>query len=688
MRLAPFKFFSYLYNVSSLQTVLIKEIPFLRIVIPFCAGIISGRYANPDQLFLIVTFVTISILLVPASLIRKRFTNSVFGIAISLLFYFAGHLLYKGEKNALSSLEASPAIYTASVSEFPEEKPGSLKTILRFYSVESKGEELPVEGSVLVYFKKDPLIESLLPGDFIRISLTPVPIVNRGNPCEFDYRFYMENHSVKYSCFSSAGDIRSHSAPRRRKPVHQALIIRERIIDMYRERGIVGDRLALVAAMTLGQKNLLDPEQEQIFIKAGVMHIMAVSGLHAVILSWFISCMFFFMKGRLEILRVIITLALLWSFAFVTGLTPSVLRATLMFTFINAGGLMKRNVNSLNSVLASAFVLMLYRPSVLFDAGFLLSYSAVIFIICFYRDLYKTILFRRKLPDKIWQSASVTIVAQAGTLPLTISLFNRFPVWFLITNIIIVPLSSIIVIIGCLVPLTYPLPFISFPLSSLLGFLTGLTETLTMQAANLPLATIDNIGMPSLESFLLFILVFSASLFFFNRRQVPVAVPLCAFLLYISAGTSRQIANSMSDELIVYNTYNTNAVGIRNGKRLHLFCDTSLIPEEVMRHCSTKGLKPEVSINGENARAIGWGGGKILITETLTGNGLRSENPDIVVLQSPYPSVQKDITVPDSSLILVTGQEVSYRYRIPPGLSETCRIYSVRDSGAFRMRLR
>ncbi len=667
---------------------LIKEIPFLRIVIPFCAGIISGRYANPDHLFLIVTFVTISILLVPVCLLRKRFTNSVYGIAISLLFLFAGHLLYKGEKMALSSLEASPAIYTASVSEFPQEKPKSLKTIIRLYSVESEGKEIPVNGSVLVYFSKDTLIESLLPGDFIKIVLTPEPIMNRGNPCEFDYRFYMENHSVKYSCFSSAADILSHSAPLHRKPVHQALIIRERIINMYRERGISGDRLALVAAMTLGQKNLLDPEQEDIFIEAGVMHIMAVSGLHAVILSWFITCMFFFLKGRLEILRVIITLTLLWSFAFVTGLTPSVLRATLMFTFINTGGLMKRNVNSINSVLASAFVLMLHRPSVIFDAGFLLSYSAVIFIICFYRDLYKTILFKRRISDLIWQSACVTGAAQAGTLPLTISLFNRFPVWFLITNIIIVPLSSIIVIIGCLVPLTYPLPFISSPLASLLGFLTGLTETLTMLAASLPMASIDNIGMPSAESFLLFIFIFSAFLFFFNRRQIPVAVPLCALLLYVSAGTFRHISNRMSDELIVYNTYNTSAVGIRNGRRLHLICDTSLIPAEVIRHCSTKGLKPELILNGKEARAAGWGSGKILISGSLTSGGLRSVDPDFVVLKGPYPSVQKDISVAGRSLILVTGQEVSYRYRIPPGLAESCRIYSVRDSGAFRMSLR
>ena len=94
------------------------------------------------------------------------------------------------------------------------------------------------------------------------------------------------------------------------------------------------------------------------------------------------------MKGRFNILRITITILILWSFAFVTGLTPSVLRATLMFSFLQAGKLMKRPVNGINSVLASAFILILIRPSVIFDAGFLLSYSAVIYIISFYQSFY------------------------------------------------------------------------------------------------------------------------------------------------------------------------------------------------------------------------------------------------------------------------------------------------------------
>ena len=288
-----------------------------------------------------------------------------------------------------------------------------------------------------------------------------------------------------------------------------------------------------MAAITLGQKNMLDADQKNYFIKAGVMHIMAVSGLHTVILSLFVFNVLFFLKGRFNIIRILITLTILWSFAFVTGLTPSVLRATMMFSFLQAGTLLKRPVNGINSVLASAFVLMLIRPSVIFDAGFLLSYSAVIYIIAFYKDLYQKLTFKYSLTDKIWQSAAVTIVAQAGTLPLTIALFNRFPAYFILTNIIIVPLSSLLVIIGCLIPLLFPVKFLSHLLAMLLNSLTGLTELLTQTASSLPFASIENIGMTTcrMHSFHS-MLFFCSAILLKDRKSLPCSIRFYQLLLF------------------------------------------------------------------------------------------------------------------------------------------------------------
>jgi len=499
----------------------------------------------------------------------------------------------------------------------------------------------------------------------------------------------MENRGIKYYAFTDSTDISRFSVPVRRKAVHRALIIRERIIEMFRERGIKGDRLALVAAITLGQKNMLDPEQKQYFIKAGVMHIMAVSGLHAVILSLFIFKLLFFLKGRLNILRVIITLLLLWAFAFVTGLTPSVLRATLMFTFLQAGHLMKRPVNPVNSVLASAFVLILAKPSVIFDAGFLLSYSAVIFIICFYRDFYLKLRFTHRLPDLLWQSASVSIIAQAGTLALTVMLFNRFPTWFILSNIIIVPISSLVIIIGSLVPLTFPLLFISQPLAKVLDFLTGLTEYLTAKAAALPLSTIGNIGLTTPECILLTIFIFLSLRFVLVKKSVPLRWPLFSLLLLLITGTIREITTRRTDELVVYNSIGHSTIGIRTGKTLHIFSDTIVPGPEVNKHSSTLRLRKEQNLITDKPCLFITDAGKTLLTNNLNFNMISIYKPDILLIAGEKPFLERiDQPIGKFKAVVVASEtKPDYRTTLKIRSMNSDTVHFTRKEGAFRIKL-
>ncbi len=652
-------------------------------------GIISGLYLKPDLIFLAASLVFILTGFGISLLFNKRQLNILYGFPLTFSLYLSGLMLYINEKNSLSDLEPGPETYLCSLAEFPEEKDKSFRIIVRLHALTSDTGNIPLKGSLLIYIRKDAMINSLLPGDFMKIRCSANPVANRGNPYEFDYKFYMENHGIKYFSYATVEDITGLVHHDHRKLKYRALIIREKIINMYEERGITGDRLALVAAITLGQKSMLDPEQKQIFIKAGVMHIMAVSGLHAVILSIFIFNLLFFMKRKFNTLRIIIAVLLLWSFAFVTGLTPSVIRATIMFSFLQAGKLIRRDVNSLNSVLASAFILLIIHPSLLFDAGFLLSYSSVVFIICFYRDFYLMLRYKTWIADKIWQSAAVTILAQAGTLPLTVALFNRFPTWFILTNIIIVPLSSFLIIVGCLVPLTYPLKFISQPLASLLGYLTGITEMLTQKASALPFSTIENIGMGTIETGLLFSFIFLFVMSVLNRKSFALRYPLIALLLFVSAGTVRSIAGRTSSELIVYNGIGTSPVGIRAGKIMNLYSDSDTIPPEVAKHCFTKGLKINLLRSDSHGHLLKISGKSIIICNKLTKNVLQEIKPDMVILKGKYPAIQKEIGYNGLVEGIILGSDVVLNNRINLELSRLNpdTIHVVRSSGAFRRKL-
>jgi competence protein ComEC len=669
--------------------VLHKEIPFLRIVVPLCSGIITGLLSKPVPIIIAILLILVTVGLSLSFFYNSRLRNYLFGISASMAFFTSGLILITREKSSISVLESEQTNFLATLTDYPVEKVKTYLVTIKLDRLVADGNIKPVKGSMLLYHRKDSLMKKLKPGDMLSLKCTPIEISNRGNPYEFDYKSFMACKGIRYYAFTGTGNITGNIAPEHRKLKYRALIIRERIIKMYEERGIRDERLALVSAITLGQKNLLDPEQKQIFINAGVMHIMAVSGLHAVILSLFIFNMLFFLKGRFNIFRVIITIVFLWAFAFITGLSPSVLRATLMFSFLQAGNLMKRKVNGINSVLASAFVLIILKPSVITEAGFLLSYSAVIFIIGFYQDLYLKFSFKKWLPDKIWQSVVVTLVAQAGTLPLTIMLFNRFPVYFILTNIIIVPLSSLLIILGCLVPLTYSIAPVSRFLASILDSLTGLTEFLTGTAASLPGSTIDNIGLTPAGCILLTLAMVLSIGFLLKNRPFSIKYPVAAFILLAIAGNIRKAGNGKTNQLIVYNNPVTPVIGIQTGNILHVRAKNDSVPVEVQRHAATRGLKVKTIESGERPVLYRVGTNTIMITDSLRGIWLKDNELDIVVLTGSKPFVEKDLPVgyfPET--IIVSSETVSgFRLPLPPEEIRKRTIRYVRKSGAYVCRL-
>jgi competence protein ComEC len=669
--------------------VLNKEIPFLRLGLPLCAGILTGLYIKPDSIFLSVSLLLITSGFAAGFFFNKYQTNIIYGVALTCSLFLCGLVLYTREKTSLSTLKSEKSTFLCTLNDFPEEKASTYMMTVRLQSKVLSGSSETIKGSLMLYCRKDSSLLKLIPGDILLFRCTPVEIENRGNPCEFDYKFFMENQGIRYYAFINSNDLLRHFTPKNRKLIHRALITREKIISMFRERGIRGERLALVSAITLGQKRMLDPEQKLIFIKAGVMHIMAVSGLHAIILSLFIFNLLFFMKGRFNLLRVIITITMLWAFAFITGLTPSVLRATLMYSFLQAGKLMKRPANSINLVLASAFVLIINRPSVIFDAGFLLSYSAVVYIISFYQGFYQLLFFKNWLADKIWQSAAVTIVAQAGTLPLTIFLFNRFPTYFILANITIVPISNLLIITGCSIPLFFHIRFLSTYLAMLLNYLTILTEKLTAFAASLPYSSLENIGLTLIGCLLLVFTIFAFSRWLVNRRSFSPAYPLFFLALFCIYGLTCDIFKNSGNELIIYNTPGSSTIGIKTGRILNLYTDTTLIRPEVSRHCATLGLKINKSLLDNSCSCIEAGNKKILLTAFINPEIIRKYLPDIVILTGKRPEIGTNVnyTVLPVELIITSAAANSFHFPPETGLSGIDSVHFVRKTGAYVKRL-
>ncbi|MFN8241737.1 MAG: ComEC/Rec2 family competence protein [Bacteroidales bacterium] len=572
-----------------------REIPFLRVVPFLCGGIICDHYFQITASILIaISAFTITGLAV-SLLVKSLFRNRLFGIFFTSAIFITGLWLPRAAMSVNIHPTGKDRVFVATVEDYPDEKEKTWMIPAILNGTDRGGRVVTLKAGILLYIQKDGPRPVLKPGDRISLSCQLSEIRNMGNPDEFNYRSFMNSRGYFYTSFIRSSDLQLVDETHRSRLKYSALHTREKIIDQFREKGFEGRKLALTAALLLGQKTLLEPDQKQVFITAGVMHVMAVSGLHTGILSFFIFSILFFLRGRLTIVRVLITVIFLWSFAYVTGLTPSVLRATLMFTFLHTGNLLRRPVNNVNSVLASAFILILGNPFVIFDAGFQLSYLAVLFIIIFYDKLYSCLSIRNPIVDFIWKSVCITLVAQAGTMALSITLFNRFPTWFLLSNLFIVPASSMAIIAGCVVVLTWPVSFLSSFFAFLTGQLINLTDWLTATAAALPGASISNLGMTFPECILLTVATGLTINSLLDKESRKTTLAFSLFLIVSISSLSRSVSVSRSSELIVYNTPGYSTIGIRTGRNMILYTDSPVPPTPVTRHASASGFRVRVT---------------------------------------------------------------------------------------------
>lgn len=668
------------------------KVPFIRIIIPFAMGIATGGWIEPDIGFYLWAFIILGLLLAIAILLHINITikNVCWGIIYAFALFLIGLFLYTHEKRSLSTLDNEELIIEGIIEDYPIEKTNTYQFTIKMRSGQILTDNFDVnikrlKGSVLIYQRKRDSVPVLKPGDIVTMRITPQPITNRGNPYEFDYKFYMETMGIKYMAFTETTDILRQESPAYMGIKYSALIVRERLLNAFVERGITEEQLPLLAALTLGYREYLDEEQEDYFSRAGIMHIMAVSGMHAGIVSMLVLYLLFFMRGRWHNVRICIAIVALWGFAFITGLTPSVVRASLMFSFLQVGRMIKRPVNGLNSVLASAFILLLLQPSVLFVSGFQLSYMAVIYIVCFYQQVHALYTPQNRLVSFVWDSASITLLAQAGTLPLTITLFNRFPVWFMLSNILILPVAIAALIAGLLVLISYPIVFLSEFIATITNYLVEFTEWLTVKAASLPLAVIDGIGMTTLECVVLLIVMALCARYVLNRKRVSPILAFVSILTMVIVSLITEYKTTHTKQLIVYNDYNFSTIGIQSGNNLTIWSDNLYIPQSVLKHKATLGLKVSISSLEKKPFILEYDNHQVLVTSVLNRDLLVDNSPDMVILQGDNIYFESDFSIPQGITTIVVTNNTSpnyYQRRMIEGFTVDS-VHYVARSGAF-----
>lgn len=279
---------------------------------------------------------------------------------------------------------------------------------------------------------------------------------------------------------------------------------REQLLLQYQQGGIGEDSYAIIAAMTLGDKTALSTEVREIFNITGAGHILAISGLHLGILYMMVSLL---VRGlRLRIVTQILTILLIWAFAFLVGMTPSVVRSATMLTVYGLLSLGYRQKMSVNVLAFTAIILLVIKPQSLFDIGFQMSFLAVLAILLFFPLLNNVFserwLMEHRLVRWLWGMTALSLSAQLGVAPLIAFYFHRFSTYFLLSNFIVIPCAYLILTGAILIFLTH-LSLLATILTTVASFMRNTLNGI----ATLPYASIEGLYPTAAQTVLTYVLI-------------------------------------------------------------------------------------------------------------------------------------------------------------------------------------
>ena len=575
--------------------------PFVRMLIPFALGVwlcacISAFRLTPT-VTIAIALALFAMAAVTAFVLKSYRHNWVFGAVMACYLVLAGYALTQvhqaeTQKDYFRNYEADAKYYVARVYDYPTERPNSFKTVLDLeYQFGDSLPSRPVSGKVMAYFPKSDSAFALRYGDLIAIPAPIRTVTPPLNPGEFDYKAYLERKGITGQIYLKDEDwleLQVNNA----NPIYAfSYHFRDVLLASLQRSGLSDDEFGVAAAILLGYDDNLADEVRKNYVAAGSMHILCVSGMHVGIIYLLASFLLGFLNRKKwqKVLKQVLLLTLIWFYSLIAGLSPSILRASLMLTFVIVGEMIHRKGFIINSIAASAFVLLCVNPNNLFEIGFLLSYSAVIGIVVLQRPIYSWFVIKNKLIDRAWEITAVALAAQAGTIPFTLFYFNQFSTYFVLSNLFMTPISFIVVISGMVLLLVSWVPY----LNTLLGYLVwGAVYVMNWVVAKIesfPGSIIKGLYISDLEFALLLVaLLLLLMRVVLQKRQLFIAF-LGTMLLVMVSITVRMYSSENQQGMMVFSLRNHTAVDfVRGGEHL-LLADSTLMADASTVDYSLKG---------------------------------------------------------------------------------------------------
>jgi|TARA_B110000967_G_C18900395_1_gene574446 competence protein ComEC len=514
-------------------------------------------------------------------------------------------------------------------------------------------------GTILLNIYKDSFSNTLKVGEILHTKAIFTALNPPLNPHQFDYKLYIAKQGIYQQLFLAKSDYKSVGFDGF-SLIGFSANFRDKIKVALSKYHFQANELGVIKALLLGQRQDISKDLITDYSKAGAIHILAVSGLHVGIILLILSFIFKpverFKNGKF--IKSILIILILWMFAFIAGLSPSVVRAVTMFTFLAIGNAFQRKKVTEFSLIASMFFLLLVQPLFLFDVGFQLSYLAVFGIVWIQPKLYKIYAPTYQIENKIWQLITVSIAAQMGVLPLSLYYFHQFPGLFMLSNLIIIPCLGTILICGIVMIFMALLGVLPQFLASIYGFVISLMNSFVSWISQQEYFLFKDISLSFLLMMASYIFIILGTSFLIKKSSIKAIYFLGSVLLFQSVFLFESYQKNTKKELIVFHKSRKSIVGIRNRDDVKIYHNIDTLEVKSLNLIKTYAI-------GENMKPVLIKGfldvfnlknKDVLVIDSLGVYQLKGlENPIVVLQNSPKINLERLIKSLNPSHIIADG---------------------------------
>lgn len=542
-----------------------------------CYYVLHGIFTNAHVVNALYTAVGVSIagLLVTNQLssFKKYRYRFIQGILLQILFASLGvvamqkTLQARDAERALIGACKNGSVYIMRLIEPLQLKNKTYKTVAIIESIGSAQHEIKTNIKMIVHVAVDSSntsIPLLTTGSYMATTMQPSLVPDTHNPGGFHYKVWLFRNEITHQLYVAKG---TWTILPTKKSKQYLQVLQQKIKNRLQQNITGKQEKAVAAALLIGYKQDIDSDLMKAYSNTGVIHVIAISGLHLGLIYGLLLSIFSWMPDSIikKWTAPPIMLLVLWGFALLTGAGPSIVRAAVMFSFIIIAKVVKQNSNIINALAASAFFLLLLHPFYLWDIGFQLSYAAVLSIVLYQKHIFDSLYFKYKWIQACWQLNAVTLSAQILTLPLVVYHFHQFPNYFLLSNFIVVPLSSII-LYGCLLLLPFgTLAYLGKALSVAISWLITCMNWVIQKMNALPYATTGNLHINTAQVILFFIIIVCFTLFIQTQKNKWCFYGLTTLLIGCSIHGFNHIKEKGLTTLTVWFVPKTTKITIRYG---------------------------------------------------------------------------------------------------------------------------